>query len=683
MTKTTTVASKAFVAIVAAAMVFTLAAPAAKAQTVEQLQAQFTALMAQFTALLGSTTPVLTTGGNCAAIPAPLTMNASGASVTALQNFLISSGQSIPAGATGFFGAQTRSAVAAWQTANGVMPAVGYYGPVTAAAMAAKCVPVAPTTPTTPGTGTETGTGTTTPTTPGGSTTLGDDEGSLENFDEVSSDDSQVEEGQTNEIFAFTAEVEGDVEVDRVDFYLENIALGAQSDNADDYFQGAMLMVDGEEVATLDVDDFDEDSYTYSVSVVGAGDEYRLRFAGLGLVFADGDKPEFTLAFEGNTSLDTTDLTETWGVDLLDDSVRFVDGKGFSDSTGANLGETFGFDAEEVAELDVTEADGNPDAKTLEVDDTDDSDQITVLALDVEEKNGLDTTVEDMTFTITTLGTLDESAVVAEAILFNGSTKLGSESVPTGGVIEFENLGLEIDADTTADLSLKLVFKGSEDYNEGDTVTAVFTSIDKAKDENGNDEGDMTISGSADGNTHTLRSVGISVDITENTTTIIAEDLANNDRAEFVWEFEVTAFGNDDVYINKDILGIVATQVAADVDQVFAITYSSGAALTAVNGTITTNTDADDVTADATAYAGAYAGETFYKIKGGTAEKFTITVTGTNQTNSKQVQAALSAIEWTTDKVTAATAEDASVAAINSYSDNLLDDSETPFKSIN
>ena len=49
MTKTTTVASKAFVAIVAAAMVFSLIAPAAKAATMTsaELQAQITALMAQ------------------------------------------------------------------------------------------------------------------------------------------------------------------------------------------------------------------------------------------------------------------------------------------------------------------------------------------------------------------------------------------------------------------------------------------------------------------------------------------------------------------------------------------------------------------------------------------------------------------------------------------------------------
>jgi hypothetical protein len=58
-------------------------------------------------------------------------------------------------------------------------------------------------------------------------------------------------------------------------------------------------------------------------------------------------------------------------------------------------------------------------------------------------------------------------------------------------------------------------------------------------------------------------------------------------------------------------------------------------------------------------------------------------VTAENQTNSKQIQAALSNIEWTTDNITAATAEDGSTAAINSYTDNLADDSETPFKSIN
>jgi peptidoglycan hydrolase-like protein with peptidoglycan-binding domain len=61
-----------------------------------------------------------------------LSVGARGAEVTALQQFLIDGGYSIPAGATGYFGAQTRAAVIAFQKARGVAQ-VGNVGPLTRA----------------------------------------------------------------------------------------------------------------------------------------------------------------------------------------------------------------------------------------------------------------------------------------------------------------------------------------------------------------------------------------------------------------------------------------------------------------------------------------------------------------------------------------------------------------------
>lgn len=63
-----------------------------------------------------------------------LTIGSKGAEVTCLQNALIAAGYSIPAGATGYFGTQTQSAVAAWQKASNVNPPAGYFGPISQAA---------------------------------------------------------------------------------------------------------------------------------------------------------------------------------------------------------------------------------------------------------------------------------------------------------------------------------------------------------------------------------------------------------------------------------------------------------------------------------------------------------------------------------------------------------------------
>jgi hypothetical protein len=58
-----------------------------------------------------------------------------GDDVKSLQTLLIAQGYSIPAGATGFFGAQTKDALSKYQSEHGISPAIGYFGSVTRAEM--------------------------------------------------------------------------------------------------------------------------------------------------------------------------------------------------------------------------------------------------------------------------------------------------------------------------------------------------------------------------------------------------------------------------------------------------------------------------------------------------------------------------------------------------------------------
>lgn len=60
-----------------------------------------------------------------------------GEDVRSLQHLLIGQGQSIPAGATGWFGPETQAALAAYQVKNSIIPAAGYFGPITRAFMKA------------------------------------------------------------------------------------------------------------------------------------------------------------------------------------------------------------------------------------------------------------------------------------------------------------------------------------------------------------------------------------------------------------------------------------------------------------------------------------------------------------------------------------------------------------------
>jgi hypothetical protein len=87
--------------------------------------------------LLAQITSITTTStaGSSTTFTRDLELGATGDDVTALQNLLITQGFSIPAGATGYFGAQTQTALIQFQIAKGIMPAVGYFGPITRTAV--------------------------------------------------------------------------------------------------------------------------------------------------------------------------------------------------------------------------------------------------------------------------------------------------------------------------------------------------------------------------------------------------------------------------------------------------------------------------------------------------------------------------------------------------------------------
>ncbi|MDO8589877.1 MAG: peptidoglycan-binding protein [bacterium] len=75
-----------------------------------------------------------------------LTIGSRGADVVLLQQFLVVKGYlQMPAGVSyGYFGYLTRGAVAGWQSAHGIAPAVGYFGPISRQAFNTKLTTSAP-----------------------------------------------------------------------------------------------------------------------------------------------------------------------------------------------------------------------------------------------------------------------------------------------------------------------------------------------------------------------------------------------------------------------------------------------------------------------------------------------------------------------------------------------------------
>ena len=113
----------------------------------DALLAQIAALQAQIAALSSQTT---TTAAGACTFTRALSVGVKGDDVTCLQTYLTSTGHFTYSGAKGYFGGITKSAVAAWQAANGVAPATGYFGSISRAKYSA-LVAVGPTpTPTSP-----------------------------------------------------------------------------------------------------------------------------------------------------------------------------------------------------------------------------------------------------------------------------------------------------------------------------------------------------------------------------------------------------------------------------------------------------------------------------------------------------------------------------------------------------
>jgi len=550
--------------------------------------------------------------------------------------------------ADGNFGPKTKAAVVAWQ-ANSGLSADGVFGPLSRAVWmsnagnsgnfpagcasasgyssttGAKCdgtvaggnYPAGCTSTTgySPTTGAKCD-GSDSPSTPSTPGVLGSGDGDISNINEVSSADSSLAEGETDELFAFEFDVEGNISVNRVDFYIEET--GSGSSNADDYFQSATLSVDGEEIGTVDVSDWTEDDY--DVVTDDGVDEFRIRFSGLKSVFADGDNPKFAISFEANGSIDTTDQASSWLVETATDSIRFVDGNGFSTEDGVNLTETFGVDSEDVAKLSVQASSNDVEATTIETSTTDTTEKVPVFTFEIEEENGVDATINDMTVTITALTAaglgVGEATVFSDAYLYEGSTLLGSESVATGGVVQFTDIGLDIGANDTAELTVKLTVADASDFAEGDTVSVTIagsTDIDDATDANGNDEGDMTLTGTATSETHQLRSSGIIVVFDSSSYLKTTSDTSGIDETvQFTLEFDVTAFGAD-MYIDKTCSDSSAPDTTLYVTAV-AVSLDGDA-----DGSSTTCTDFDS-TGDE--------GTNAFEVLEGQTEHFTVTVLG-------------------------------------------------------
>ena len=497
-------------------------APSAKAQTIEELQALIAQLTAQLAALSG--------GGSSAGytFSVDLTLGSTGADVTALQNFLISNGYSIPAGATGYFGSQTQAALASYQAANGIAPAAGYFGPITRQKVNMSGG------------------------TSGGSTGSGDgfsgtDEGYLDEFDQLSAySTEEVGEGE-EDVAVLGVEMEAvdaDQKIERVTVEIDT-PTDASEDDLEDFITDVSVWLDGDELGRMDVD---EASYDRS------SDEYVFRFINLGGVIEEGDLAELVVAVSGVNNLDTNANGDGWTVNIPANGIRAVSPNGVDDTyDSTNYDETFTVETFASAadlELEINLADENPDEGVVVVDN--EGDEIVLLEGELMADGG-DILIYDLPFNFATSGaTL--LAIADKAVLEIDGEEF-TENIASNGddTVTFDDLEIEISEDDTVSFRLWLESATSSVSDAQDiTVSANLTetSID-AEDETGEAVASGDISGTADGETQHLFSVVPMIEVVSVDIDPVDNGNAAAEAAAATIVVKVTAKGGT-IYLNGD-----------------------------------------------------------------------------------------------------------------------------------
>jgi hypothetical protein len=530
------------------AMSFASFAPAAKALTADEIAAQIAALQAQLAAL---------GGGNAAAgatFTMDLTIGSSGAEVTALQNWLISKGHSIPAGATGYFGAQTQAALAAFQAANGISPAAGYFGPITRAKVNGMA-----------GGGAAGGNADN-----GG---LSGGAGSVDTYELMASLNNEEVGEDEEDVEVAGLEVEADDGSDialtavRLVFVQSDDNSGDASEDFEDVVSEVSIWLDGEEVGRVDGDTFtDKNDYTKTISLDDA-------------VIDAGETGELVVAVSGASRIDSDDLDSGWNVDFR--QIRFEDADGASisedPSTGVREFDIVSFASAADIELKISEDDDDiNDARTIEVDANDDTDDVEVLSFTVEAEGDSDITIDSFVVSVTSTeatGNDPDDLISALHLVVDGD-EVASETLSTADsdnsqeAVVFDDLDWTIDAGDTVSVVITAdFFSTSDTLDAGDTVSFAVTEAQTnssdfdAEDETGENLSDSEITGSASSGAFDLQSAGLQVSFVSASETVTTGNSANDDAGTFVIKYNVSAFGSD-VYVGRSANVTTASSIA-------------------------------------------------------------------------------------------------------------------------
>ncbi len=480
--------SKLFAGVVGLAMVMTVVAVPASAQTTAELTAQINALLAQIANLQaqiagGTTTTTGTT------FTKDLTIGSTGSEVTALQQWLVTKGYlTMPAGvAYGYFGPLTKTALAKYQAEAGISPAAGYFGPITRAKLNA----MGGTTTTTGGTTTTGSTGITTPGAEGTLTVTTNSAGLV----------STVYEGDDMApIYGINVEAKNsDIAVQRV-----KVNLGTDSKIYTKGYSKMYVTVDGNTLASIDLN---------SSTVVKESGTYYVTITGFNLVVPKGTKKQIVLKADVMPSIDSGDRTTLSGINISipANGVRGVDGAGIDQyaptSALGNRSTTFSAELAETATLKLSLNSSSPvkqDVVASSGTNENEMDKLSLMSFDLKaEKDSVLVTDLQVAIEKTGSGGANASTTV---YLFEGSTELDNTTI-SGNTAIFSDLDYTVPKDTTKTLTVKVDVRSANATVANFVAYATTTGI-TAENSKGDSVGASHKSGSATGYQIGVRNVG-------------------------------------------------------------------------------------------------------------------------------------------------------------------------------
>lgn len=233
-------------------------------------------------------------------------------------------------------------------------------------------------------------------------------------------------------------------------------------------------------------------------------------------------------------------------IDNLND---FRETKGYAMYVKEANAKYVGFQNDAIVSTDklvVKSSSNNPDSTTLQLENDSSSDWMSIFAFDLDTEDSInDVEVSSLEVTVT-LSSSTYDVMVDDAELLIGGDVITDVTVTNGttssAVLTFTpSSPIVIGAGDKINAELLLKFEALASGDEGVQVYAEVTSSNAVAI----GTSDIVASGSAIGNSHTLRTAGIDVTNTDSSATVTTNDGSLNDYATFEIEIEVTAIEQD------------------------------------------------------------------------------------------------------------------------------------------